>query len=107
MCLLSLLFMVYSIHAIAGSKHHKTKTKGVVYSMTALYVNPPNNDETFIGIIFRESQRKYKLPKDANPQYLDLLKESEKKHIPVLVERVKEESDVIVSVKRDTTKKKE
>jgi hypothetical protein len=68
--------------------------------MTVLEVGAPVNDEPFIRIIFRVSQRIYKLPKDANPKYLDLLKESQHSHIPVLVRRAKEESDVILSVEK-------
>ena len=95
-----------SLHSKKNAKKN-AKKKGVVHSMIVIIVNPPNNDETFIGVIFRVSQRKYKLPKDANPEYLKLLKDSEKNHTPVLVERATEESDVIVSVKKDTTKKAE
>ena len=73
--------------------------------MTVLSVAPANNDETYISVIFQVSQRRYKLPKNANPAYLKLLRESEKSHTPVLVERAKEESDIIVSVKKDATKK--
>ena len=99
--LLGLLFMACALHTQAATKKHKAKKTGVVHSMTVIMVAPPNNDEPFIGVIFRVSQRQYKLPKNANPEYLMLLRESEKNHTPVLVERAKEESDVIVSVKRD------
>jgi len=96
----SLLFMVYALQAIAAPQHHKAKKKGVVHSMTVLLVNLENNNEPYIGVIFQVSQRRYKLPKDANPAYLQLLKESQHDHTPVLVERAKEESDIIVSVKK-------
>jgi hypothetical protein len=102
LCLLGLLFIVYSLQPAVAHGHHKIKQKGVVHAMIVLSVNLPNNDETFIGVIFRVSQRRYKLPKDANPAYLKLLKESEKDHTSVLVERAREQSDVIVSVKKDT-----
>ena len=100
LCMLGLLFMAIPNPANAGQKKHASKKKGVVQSMTVLEVGAPVNDEPSIRIIFRVSQRIYKLPKDANPKYLDLLKESAQKHTPVLVRRAKEESDVILSVEK-------
>jgi hypothetical protein len=97
--------MLCTVHSFANARHHKAKKKGVVHSMIVLNITPANNNETFIGVIFRVSQRKYKLPTDANPKYLQLLKESGQNHTPVLVELATEESDVIVSVEKDTTKK--
>lgn len=101
MCLLSLLFMTPALSATAKQAHRKAKKKGVVHAMTVLMISPPSNEETSIGVIFQVSQRRYKLPKDANPAYLKLLKESQANHTPVLVERASEASDVIVSVHKD------
>jgi hypothetical protein len=106
-CLLSLLFIAFSFHSIAATKHHKVTKQGVIHSMTVIDVGPLADDAHNLGVIFRISQMKYKLPKDANPEYLRLLKESEKNHTPVLVERATEQSNVIISVKKDTTKKAE
>ena len=68
--------------------------------MTVAAIRTPGNNETFIRITFLQSQRFYKLPNDANPTYLDLLKESEKEHTPVIIRRAKEESDVILNVRK-------
>ena len=92
--------MTWAIASLAIQKRVSADKKGVVYSMTVLEVGPPDKNVTYINVIFRVSQRVYKLPTDANPEYLRLLKESEKYHTAVLVRRVKEESDVIVSVER-------
>jgi hypothetical protein len=83
----------------ATQKKH-AKKKGVVHTMTVLEVQPPRKDETYIEVSFRISQRIYKLPKNANPKYLELLKQSEREHTPVMVWRAKEESDVIVTVEK-------
>jgi hypothetical protein len=97
---LSLLF-VLSVAATSRANQKKhAKKKGVVHAMTVLEVQQPQKDETYIGVSFRVSQRIYKLPKDANPKYLELLKQSERQHTPVMVWRAKEESDVIVSVEK-------
>ena len=91
--------LLLSTHAGAIQKKH-AKKKTVVQSMTVMEVGQPVNDEPFLRVIFRVSQRIYKLPKDANPKYMQLLKASEHDHTPVLVERSKEESEVIISVKK-------
>lgn len=100
LCILGLLFCVGPGAATAGQKKHVVKKKGVVHSMTVMEVGQPVNDEPSIRVMFRVSQRIYKLPKDANPKYLELLKESQQYHTPVLVRRAKEESDVILSVEK-------
>lgn len=84
----------------AARKGHKKKAKGVEAAMTVAAIRPANTDETFVRVTFTQSQRFYKLPNDANPKYLLLLKESEKNHTAVLVKRAKEESDIILEVKK-------
>ena len=69
-----------------------------MHAMTVLEVRMPEKEVTYVSVIFKVSQRIYKLPNDANPKYLQLLKESEKKHSPVNVWRAREESDVIIRV---------
>jgi hypothetical protein len=96
--LLSLLLLCLSLHACAAVKKHKAKSKSVVYSLTVAGIRPENKGDTFVRVSFLQSARFYKLPKDANPEYLILLKESEKSHKPVMVERANETSDVIISV---------
>ena len=70
----------------------------VTHVMTVASVRPANSSETFVEVTFSESQRFYKLPNDANPKYLQLLKASEKNQSPVIVSRANEMSDVILSV---------
>lgn len=97
---LSLFFLLLSNHPLAAAKGKKQKKKGVEYTMTVAAIRPAGNDEAFITVTFLESQRFYRLPKDADPGYLQLLRYSEKNQRPVLVKRVNEQSDVITSVSK-------
>lgn len=99
---LSLLFLVCSVQNVFAAKGQKKKPKTVEYEMTVAAIRPANPKNTFIEVTFSESQRFYKLPNDADPKFLVLLKASEKDHTPVLVRRASEKSDVILRV----TKKK-
>ncbi len=96
---LGLLFMLLTVPSFSAPKH-KLKKKGVENTMTVAAIRPPVSSETFVRVTFLQSQRFYKLPNDANPNYLALLKESEKSHTPVVIKRAKEESDVILSVRK-------
>ena len=98
--MLSLLFLAGTLQTHAFQKHHKTKKNFVEHTMTVAGIRPAEHSETFITVFFLESARFYKLPKNAKPVYLELLKESERQHSPVLVKRAKEESDEILSVKK-------
>ena len=97
--MLGLLFLLLTIPSFSAPKH-KPKKKGVENTMTVAAIRPPNGGETFVRVTFLQSQRFYKLPNDANPDYLVLLKESEKGHTPVVIKRAKEESDIILSVRK-------
>jgi hypothetical protein len=99
MCLLSLFFVTITLQSNAAMKSHKKKAKGVENAMTVAAIRPANTDETFVKVTFNQSQRFYKLPNDSNPKYLELLKESEKKNIPVIIKRASEQSDIILEVK--------
>lgn len=99
-CLLSLLFLLASFQVFAIGKHKKAKNKNVENTMTVAAIRPATNDQAFIKVSFNESQRFYKLPKDANPVYIELLKESEKNHTQVTIKRSSEYSDVILNVKK-------
>ena len=68
--------------------------------MTVAAIRVANPKDTFAKVTFFQSQRFFKLPNDASPNYLKLLKESEKNNTPVIVKRVSEESDVILSVEK-------
>jgi len=97
LCTLVCLLLWGSPYADAAMKGHKKK-KTVSHKLTVAAIRPANNEDTFLRISFLQSARFYKLPKDANPMYLQLLKESMQTHNEVTVERATEESDVIVSV---------
>lgn len=97
--LLGLLLVAGAFQADAGHRHKK-KAKGIETTMTVVAIRPPKDNETFVRVSFTPSQRFYKLPNDANPAYLELLKASEKDHTPVIIRRAKEESDIILSVRR-------
>ncbi|MFI5196575.1 MAG: hypothetical protein ACHQD8_05755 [Chitinophagales bacterium] len=81
-------------------KGNKKKSKSVAQAMTVAAIRAANPKNTFIEVTFSESQRFYKLPNDADPKYLILLKESEKNNTPVIIKRVSEYSDVILSVSK-------
>jgi len=68
--------------------------------MTVAAIRPAGNDQAFIQVSFYESQRFYKLPKDANPAYIKLLTESERRKTTVTIKRASEYSDVILTVTR-------
>lgn len=102
--LLGLLFMVSALHSDAIIKGHKKHSKGVEKTMRVVAIQPASSNEPFLTVIFSESQRFYKLPNDANPKYLELLKASAHDHTLVTIKRASEESDVIISVKKAKTK---
>jgi hypothetical protein len=81
-------------------KGYKTKKNTVTDTMTVAAIRAANPNETFVKVTFFQSQRFFKLPNDANPDYLNLLKESEKNNTPVVVKRENQESDVLLSVKK-------
>ena len=54
--------------------------------------------DNFDKIIFKKSERIYKLAKNSNSQYLILLKESLTKNTLVTIKRANEQSDVILVV---------
>ena len=97
--LLGLLFLFGALTSFEAPRH-KAKKKPVENTMTVAAIRPPNSNETFVRITFLQSQRFYKLPNDANPAYLRLLKESEQQHSPVVIKRAQEESDVILGVRK-------
>ncbi len=96
--MLSLLFMAGIVESCSVFKDHETKKDAVENKMTVAAIRPVDNNETFIKIVFLESARFYKLPKDANPSYLEILKVSEKDRKQVIIKRTSEESDVILEV---------
>lgn len=77
-----------------------TNSGGIKNTMTVMKILPETNDATFIKIVFKRSERMYKLAKNAKPEYLQLLKESEKNNTPVVIKRADEESEEILSVEK-------
>lgn len=96
--MLGLLFLIFAFQYSGATQRHKKK--GVENTMTVAAIRTSNSNEAFVRVTFLQSQRFYKLPNDANPTFLKLLKESEKGHTPVIIKRSKEESDVILSVRK-------
>jgi hypothetical protein len=72
----------------------------VTSNMTVLKILPAGKSDSVTRIIFQTSQRIYKLPLKAKPVYLLRLKESLEKHVPVLIKRASEKSDIILSVNK-------
>jgi hypothetical protein len=82
-----------------ATKGHKKKAGPVEQAMTVAAIRPPQTGETSSKITFLQSQRFYKLPGDADPKYMSLLRASEQKHTAVIIVRENESSDVILSVR--------
>ena len=91
------LLLIPLIATQVFAKSHK-KHKQVTQSMTVAAIRPEQNNETFVRVIFLQSQRFYKLSNDADPKFLKLLNGSLQSHTPVIVKRETQESDVILSV---------
>ncbi len=66
--------------------------------MIVANIRTENPSDNFITVCFLESARFYKLSKKSKPAYLQLLKESEKKQMPVLISRTDEKSEEIIKV---------
>ena len=98
--MLSLFFLVVIFQSCTISKEHTNPAKEVIQEMTVIKILPENSDSNFMKVVFKRSQRTYKLAKDTDPHYILLLKESEQNNTAVLVKRAKEESDVIISVEK-------
>jgi hypothetical protein len=99
--MLGLLFLLSSLTSCAIQKKKKNDgTKPVEYSLTVAAIRPPVGNEPYIEVSFNESARFYRIPKNAAPAYLELLRESEKNSTPVLVKRANEYSDIILRVKK-------
>ena len=94
-CLLSLLFILVSCDPAARVRQVSTTVSN---KMTVAAFRP--DEGKYYSINFLESARFYRLEKDANPGYLELLKESERGHFKVLVTLASEASDEIVRVER-------
>lgn len=99
-CILSLLFMACILPDCSAVKNHKMKTEAIEDTMNVAGIRQVQANETFVRVTFTQSQRFFKLPNDANPAYLDLLKESEKNNTPVIIKRSSVQSDVILSVRK-------
>lgn len=96
-CLLGLFFCACLFYP-ATAQNHKIKNGSVTDTMTVLKILAIAKQDTVIRVIFLASERIYKLPVKAKSVYLKRLKWSLDKHIPVPVQRAREQSDVILSV---------
>lgn len=98
--LLSLLFLLGTLQGVAMPQKQSKKAKPVVNSMIVLDIAPPTKADPYYEVVFQVSQRQYRLSKEASAKYLRLLRESKRNRTPVLVKRAREDSDVILSVKK-------
>jgi hypothetical protein len=100
--LLVSLFFLTTVTQSCALQKNKKKMGGdqVEYALTVAAIRPAAGEDAYIEVIFNESARFYRLPRNAAPEYLELLRESEKKSMPVLVKRANEYSDIILRVKR-------
>ena len=74
--------------------------------MNVAEILPPVSKDTFITVTFYQSQRYYEFPLHGNPQYMELLKNSLKNRVPVIITRASEQSAVILRVERPAVKGK-
>lgn len=101
--MLGLFFLAISFPSCALVQKKKTKNNGktpVEYALTVAAINQPAGNEAYIEVSFNESARFYRIPKNAAPEYLELLKMSEATNTPVLVKRANEYSDIILRVRK-------
>jgi hypothetical protein len=103
-CLLSfLLLMVVLAPASAMAKKKKKKNTGkepVEYALTVAEVRPAQPGDQYTEVTFLESARFYRLHRNADPAFLELLKKSQEQHTQVLVKRANEYSDIITRVRK-------
>ncbi|GAA4463401.1 hypothetical protein GCM10023093_11760 [Nemorincola caseinilytica] len=101
MCILSLLLSCTALTSCAGTRKKKnTGKKPVEYTLTVAAIRPAQPADQYVEISFLESARFYRLPRNADPSYIDLLQRSQQEHTPVLVKRANEYSDVILRVRK-------
>ncbi len=60
----------------------------------------PAGDDGFITVGFLRSQRFYKIAKDANPAFLEILRDSEKNQSSVSITLANQDSDIIIGVRK-------
>jgi len=111
-CLLGLFFCTSSLCQFVTAQNTKAKDVAVTNSMIVLKILPERKGDTCVKVIFQTSQRIYRVTVKsktkkgnelASKNILWLI-ESKDKHIPVLVKRANEKSDLILSVEKDRKK---
>lgn len=90
-----------ALPSCAGTRKKKnTGKRPVEYALTVAAIRPAQPTDQYIEISFNESARFYRLPRNADPSYIELLQRSQKESKPVLVKRANEYSDVIMRVRK-------
>lgn len=84
----------------SAKKKKNTGKRPVEYALTVAAIREAQPNEQYVEISFNESARFYKLPKNADPKYKELLVQSQKTNTPVWVKRANEYSDIIIKVRR-------
>ena len=92
------LFFCLAQTSCAATSANKIEKPAVAQKMTVAKIIESNGSN--IQIVFDRSQRFYKLANDADPVFLELLKESEKNKTPVIIYLADATTDVILSVKK-------
>jgi len=95
-----LLFSFCALQCFAGNKD------SVENKLTVMRVSHTAN-KAYTEVTFSESQRFYKLLKKGKQytMFLELLKWSAKKHVPVIIQRRSEYSDTILKVSKSKQQK--
>jgi hypothetical protein len=100
--MLGLFFLIIAFPSCALVQKKKVNNGKVPveYALTVAAINQPAGNDAYIEVSFNESARFYRIPKNAAPEYLELLRMSEKTNTPVLVKRANEYSDIILRVRK-------
>lgn len=93
------LFFCMAFYAPGALAQHKSSVP-VINTMTVIKILPEKKGDTVTRVIFQTSQRIYKISIHCNHIYMRRLKESNRKHSPVIITRASEQSDLILDVKK-------
>lgn len=93
------LFFCMAFYA-SGSLAQRVPFTLVANTLTVIKILPAAKGDTVTRVIFQTSQRIYKIPVHCKHCYIRRLKESSRKHSPIIIIRGSEQSDLILEVKK-------